>query len=127
MKKIGGFLKLVGYYRNFIKGFGTISKPSIDLIEKNSFVWNGKTQKAFDKFKSALYEALGLALSEFNKTFVLETNTCNTRLRAIPSQKRKPLSFFSEALSLRHTKLSIYEKEYLEILMAIEKRSHYLK
>jgi hypothetical protein len=48
LKKIGGFLRLAGYYRNFIKGFGTISKPLIDLIKKNSFVWNGKTQEAFD-------------------------------------------------------------------------------
>jgi len=33
---LNGFLELVGYYKNFIRGFEIISKPFIEL-QKNNF------------------------------------------------------------------------------------------
>jgi len=58
---------------------------------------------------------------------VLETNACDTRVGAVLSQEGRSLAFFSKALGVKHLGLSIYEKEYLTILMAVDKWRHYLE
>ena len=42
------------------------------------------------------------------------------------SQKDHPIAFYSKALGVANRKLSIYEKEFLAILMAIDKWRCYL-
>jgi len=74
-----------------------------------------------------LCEAPVLALPDFTKTFVLETYACDSSLRPILSQEGKPLAYFSKSLRLKHMGLSIYEKEYLAILIELEKWIHYLE
>jgi hypothetical protein len=41
-------------------------------------------------------------------------------------QKGHPIAFLSKALSPRNQGLSVYEKEYLAILMAVDHWRHYL-
>ena len=66
-----------------------------------------------------MYEALMLALPIFHKVFVLETNVCAIGLGAVLSQKVRPLTYVIKALSPQHIRLSIYEKMYITILMAV--------
>jgi hypothetical protein len=58
---------------------------------------------------------------------VLETDACDYGLGAVLSEEGKPVAYFSKSLSSKHLGLSIYEKEYLAILMAVEKWRHYLE
>jgi len=50
------------------------------LLKKNNFGWNEKVHEVFMHFKKALCEALVFALSDFNKSFVLNINTCDYKL-----------------------------------------------
>jgi len=45
LKELKGFLGLVDYYKKFIRRFGIISKPLIDLLKKNDFRWHEKNMK----------------------------------------------------------------------------------
>lgn len=82
--QLRGFLRLAGYYRRFIQGYGIISKPLNDILKKNIFCWNKKAEEAFDKLKVALNTAPVLALPNFSLTFVVETDTCNVGIRVGP-------------------------------------------
>jgi hypothetical protein len=42
-------------------------------------------------------------------------------------QREQPISFLSKALTQQHKHLSIYEKEFLALIMAVEKWRQYLQ
>jgi hypothetical protein len=45
---IQSFLGLAGYYRRFIEGFSKISKPTIELLEKDKqFEWTSACESSF--------------------------------------------------------------------------------
>jgi len=126
LKELRGFLGLVGYYRKFIRQFGIIKRPLTNLLTKNHFGWSEKAQEAFEQLKKALYEALMFGLTSIR--LILKINACDFRLGVMLSQKSMSFSlFFNKALSPKHIEISIYEKEYLGILMIMEKRRNCLE
>jgi hypothetical protein len=46
---------------------------------------------------------------------------------AVLLQKDRPIAFLSKALSLQHQQLSIYEKEFLALIMVVDKWRQYLQ
>lgn len=68
-----------------------------------------------------------LALPNFQVTFTVETNACNDGVGAVLMQAGQPIAYLSKALGEKHKHLSIYEKEFLALIMAIEKWRHYLQ
>lgn len=76
--------------------------------------------------KQALISAPVLAFSNFNKTFVIATDACDVGIGTVLMQDGHPLTYVSKALGPRNSSLSVYEKEFLAILLAIEHWRHYL-
>ncbi|KAG7579311.1 Integrase catalytic core [Arabidopsis thaliana x Arabidopsis arenosa] len=126
LKQLRGFLGLAGYYRRFVKSFGTIAGPLHALTKTDAFVWSVEAQKAFEELKDALCNAPVLALPMFDKQFVVETDACGQGIGAVLMQEGHPLAYISRQLKGKQLHLSIYEKELLAVIFAVRKWRHYL-
>ncbi|XP_062183191.1 uncharacterized mitochondrial protein AtMg00860-like [Phragmites australis] len=47
VRAVRGFLVLTGYYRHFIKNYGTLVVPLTKLLHKEGFAWTQEATKAF--------------------------------------------------------------------------------
>ncbi|GJY66965.1 retrotransposon-related protein [Tanacetum coccineum] len=126
IKQLRGFLGLTRYYRKFIKNFAWISKPLTNLLKKDAFMWSKEAQTAFNQLKEAMTQTPVLALPDYNKTFVVETDASGVGIRAMLQQEGHPIAYLSKTLAPKHQALSTYKKEFQAVLMALEKWRSYL-
>lgn len=68
-----------------------------------------------------------LALPNFNEPFCLKTDACETGIGAVLMQQGKPIAYLSKPLVPSHQQLSIYKKEFLALIMAVERWRPYLR
>lgn len=74
---------------------------------------------AFNTLKQALLQAPVLALPDYTKQFVVESDSCDTGIGDVLMQNGHPLAFVSKALGTKNRILFVYEKKYLALLLAI--------
>jgi hypothetical protein len=125
--ELRGFLGLTRYYRKFVKHYAIIARPLTNLLKKKSFLWNDQATDAFQKLKEAMLSTPVLRLPDFTKQFVVETDACDLGIGPVLMQEQHPLAFLSKPLGAAHQQLSIYEKEFLALLLAVERWRPYLK
>jgi hypothetical protein len=125
--ELRGFLGLTRYYRKFVRHYGTLAKPLTNLLKKKQFEWDQTAQHAFNSLKAAMSTTPVLALPDFTKQFVLETDASDMGLGVVLMQQEKPIAFLSKSLSATNKYLSIYEKGFLALIMAVERWRAYLQ
>jgi hypothetical protein len=67
-----------------------------------------------------------ITLPDCNEPFVIETDACDKGVRVVLQQKGHRIAFFSKASSISNHRLSTYEKEFLAMLMVVDKWRPYL-
>jgi hypothetical protein len=126
LKRLCGFLGLIGYYRKFVKNYGNIVAPLTTLLKKNSFTRTPAAAQAFQTLKMAMCTTPVLTLPDFTKTFVLECDASVKGIGVVLMQEGRPLAFTTKQLSERNLGKSIYEKEMLAILHVVDLWRPYL-
>lgn len=85
---------LVGYYRQFVKGFAKLAKPLIELTKKNvPFKWSNSYERSFQELKQRLTFVLVLVLLIEGEEYNLYTDVSHQGMRAILMQKGKVIAF----------------------------------
>lgn len=97
------------------------------MLKKGEFHWNKEATTAFHALKTAMRTTPVLALPDFSLPFVVETDACDEGLGAVLMQQGRPIAFLSKALGIKNKQLSIYEKEFLALIMAVDKWRPYLQ
>lgn len=120
-----GFLGITCYYRKFIHGYAKIAAPLTEQL-KDQYKWTEAATRAFNSLEEALVTAPILALPDFTKMFVVETNASGFRVGAVLLQENHYIAYYSKLLGPRSRLKSIYEKEIIVIVFAVQKWRHYL-
>ena len=132
-RNVRAFLGLVGYYRDYIPNFSTISSPLVELTRKNQpskVVWGEPQEQAFRTLKNVLMNAPVLRLPDMNKRFILRTDASDHAVGAILMQEYEgklfPTAYASKTLSRAEKAYSVIEKEGLAIVWSVKKFANYL-
>jgi hypothetical protein len=122
---------LVNHYRRFIKNFSKIAAPLQVFLsgegskKKNTaLVLTKEALDAFELLKNRCLEAPVLALPDYDKQFLLETDASGVGLGAVLSQKQldgkvRPVAFGSRSLSTSEKKYHSSKSEFLALKWAI--------
>lgn len=81
-------------------------------------MWNTEAQIAFDQLKTTMTIILVLAMPDFGKEFVLETDASG-KGGVVLVQEGKPIAYMSQALSYKAQSKSVYEREFMDNVIAI--------
>ncbi|GJU78242.1 reverse transcriptase domain-containing protein [Tanacetum coccineum] len=125
--EIRQFLRLVGYYRRFIKDFSKIAKTLTELTQKNKkYIWGEDQESAFQLLKQKLCEALILALPEGNDDFVVYCDTSHQGLGAVLMQREKVIAYASRQLKPNEENFTTHDLELGAVVFALKIWRHYL-
>ena len=104
LKQVRAFLRLVGYYRKFIKNFAKIVKPLTMLTQMDvKFKWKDTHHDAFMKLKEAIIQAPILRYPHTTKPYIVYTDAsddaCRTQLSQIHDGTEFLVAFFSHTFT----------------------------
>jgi len=101
---VRSFLGLIGYYRNYVRGYSRLAAPLFELTKKDvNFVWDMGCQQAFQELKAALVDTPVLTRPDFKRTFCLDVDCSPRGVGTILSQKEgrfeKAVAYASKSLT----------------------------
>ena len=131
-KQVRAFLRLVGYYRKFIRGFTEIAKPPTLLTRQQvKFDWTPEHQEAFIHLKEAIVQAPILHYPNPHKTYIIYTDTsddtCGAQLSQEHNGTKFPVAFLFHTFTETQHKWSTTEQEAFGVYYAITKWNYYLQ
>ncbi|KAJ1100036.1 hypothetical protein NDU88_005125 [Pleurodeles waltl] len=132
--QVRAFLGLTGYYRRFVKGYGSIVTPLTELNSKKmpkKINWTIECQQAFDTLKQTMCTAPVLKAPDYSKQFIVQTDASEHGIGAVVSQTNddgldQPVTFISRRLLPREQRWSAIEREAFAVVWSLKKLRPYL-
>nr|CAN62872.1 hypothetical protein VITISV_015209 [Vitis vinifera] len=131
VKGVRQFLGHVGFYRRFIKGFSSLSKPLCELLAKDAkFIWDERCQNSFDQLKKFLTTTPIVRAPNWQLPFELMCDASDFAIGAVLGQREdgKPyvIYYASKTLNEAQRNYTTTEKELLAVVFALDKFRAYL-
>ena len=129
-KQVCAFLRLLGYYRKFIKNFAKIAKPLTMLTRMDvKFEWKETHHCAFMKLKDAIIQAPILRYLDTTKPYIMYTDASDDACRAqlLHMHNEFLVAFLSHTFTDTQRRWSTPEQEAYGIYFAIKKWNYYLQ
>jgi len=133
VKDVQKFLGLANYYRRFIEGFATVTRPLHDLVKKDKkWDWTEREEKAFKELKERFTKEPVLAAPDIDKKMGMEVDTSDYATGGVLSMECKdglwrPVAFLSKSLNETERNYEIHDKEMLAIVRGLETWRHLLE
>jgi hypothetical protein len=124
---IRSFLGLAGYYRRFIKGFSKISKPMMELLEKDKqFHWMATCESSFQELKKRLTTAPVLVMPNMEKPFSIYCDASGQGLGCVLMQDGHVVAYASRQLRKHEVNYPTHDLEQAAVVHALKIWRHYL-
>ncbi|RVW78633.1 Retrovirus-related Pol polyprotein from transposon 17.6 [Vitis vinifera] len=117
VKGVRQFLGHAGFYRRFIKGFSSLSKPLCELLAKDAkFIWDERCQNSFDQLKKFLTTTPIVRAPNWQLPFELMCDASDFAIGAVLGQREdgKPyvIYYASKTLNEAQRNYTTTEKEF---------------
>ena len=125
VKGIQSFLGFCNFYRRFIRDYGIIARPLVNLTKTGvRLVWAQACQDSFQKLKSMLTSAPILQHYSEDLETRIETDASDGVVAGVLSQRHEecwlPVAFFSKTMNPAECNYQIHDKEMLAIVKSLE-------
>jgi hypothetical protein len=118
---IRSFLGLVGYYRRFIEGFSRISKPMMELLEKDKeFEWTSACESSFQELKKRLTTAPVLVMPDMEKPFSIYCDASGQGLGCVLMQDGRVVAYASRQLRKHEVNYPTHDLELAAVVHALK-------
>jgi len=131
LPELRAFLRLVGYYRQYIPDFAGIAQP-LNRLTANGvrWQWTQAEQQAFSHLKDRLVEAPILAHPDPAKEYILDTDASNHNVGAVLFQVQDGhevvVAYYSKALLAPEKNCCTTRRELLAVVKAVKHFRPYL-
>jgi len=121
VRDISSFLGLAGYYRRFIEGFYSLSRPLTALTRKNApFVWSEGCEASFQELKRRLVTTPMLTFLMKSVGNVVYIDASNKGLRFVLMQHGRVVAYASRQLKDHEKNYSTHDLELAEVVYALK-------
>jgi hypothetical protein len=124
---IQSFLRLARYYRRFIELFLKISKPMIELLEKDKkFEWMSACKASFQELKKQLTTAPILVMPDMEKSFSIYCGASGQGLGCVLMQDGNVVVYASWQPRKHEAHYPTHDLELAVVVHALKIWRHYL-
>jgi hypothetical protein len=123
---------VINFVCRFVRDFSVMVKPIHNLLKQDrSFSWMDDAKNDFIGIEKAISSAPVLAKPDFEKEFMIYTNSTEEAIFAILMQcdeqiNKKPMAYMSQILSDDEFKYSFIEKHDFSLVKGVEKFRHFI-
>ena len=122
VKQVRSTLGVLGYQQPFIKNFAAIARPLHDLTKKDTpFNWTQESTDALKQLIQAVTSEPVLYQPDWSKQFELEVDALLFAIGVVlfqrdDEERRRPISYFSQALNLAERNYNVWDREFLAVI-----------